>query len=175
MIGKIYKIIHTQSDIVYVGSTFNTLRNRWASHKAPKYTKCAIHPYIKQYGQEQFKIILIKEYEVVDRTHLEAYEQLWINKLKCINISNTIKIQKHYSKNYYEKNKVLISEKCKTYRNTNPEIIKERKRLYRESNKEQISEKAKQKIICEVCNSSFRKGGINRHEKTKKHLDAMNS
>lgn len=175
MIGKIYKIIHSQSDIVYIGSTFNTLRNRWASHKAPKNTKCAIHPYIKQYGQEQFKIILIKEYEVVDRAHLEAYEQLYINKLKCINISNTIKIQKHYSKNYYENNKEVIAEKSKTYRNNNVDIIKERKKTYYENNKEQILEKEKEKKICEVCNCFVRKYAINRHEKTKKHLDAMNS
>ena len=31
--GKVYKIIHKQSNIIYVGSTFNTLRDRWQRHK----------------------------------------------------------------------------------------------------------------------------------------------
>ena len=33
-IGKVYKIIHTQSDICYVGSTTASLKSRWWSHKS---------------------------------------------------------------------------------------------------------------------------------------------
>lgn len=81
--GKIYKIIHTQSNICYIGSTFNTLRDRFRKHCLS--SKCVISEYFEKYGKDNFKIILIKEYNVIDRVHLEAYEQLWINKLKCIN------------------------------------------------------------------------------------------
>jgi GIY-YIG catalytic domain len=76
MIGTIYKIIHAQSDICYVGSTLNKeLKQRWKHHKED-YSKwlngkpngLSIYPSFKQPGIDQFKIILIKEYEVVDRT-----------------------------------------------------------------------------------------------------------
>jgi len=95
-IGRIYKIIHTQSNICYVGSTFNTLRDRWRGHKNDY--KCdknvSIYPYFKEFGIENFKIILIKEYEVVDRLHLESKEQIWINKLNCCNKGNPLNLLK---------------------------------------------------------------------------------
>jgi len=93
--GKVYKIIHNQSNITYIGSTFNSLRDRWRIHKDrfTQYKKnssrnLSIHTYFEKYGIENFKIILIKEYEVEDRNHLESKEQLWINKIKCINIQS---------------------------------------------------------------------------------------
>ena len=89
-IGKIYKIIHNQSDLIYIGSTISTLRDRFYQHK--KSLSCIISKYFSKYGIENFKIILIKEYKICDRTHLEMYEQLWINKMKCININNPFEI-----------------------------------------------------------------------------------
>lgn len=82
--GRVYKIVHRTSDIVYVGSTFNELRHRWTYHKNVKST-CCISKHIQKYGHKQFQIILISKYLVVDRKHLHMYEQLWMNKLKCIN------------------------------------------------------------------------------------------
>ena len=119
VLGKIYKIIHSQSDIVYIGSTFNTLRNRWTKHKIQSTT--SISKYIQEFGSDQFKIILIKEYEVIDRIHLQMYEQLWINKTKCINIQPSFKIpilkkekrysyMKDYRIEYREKNKEMLNE-----------------------------------------------------------------
>ena len=91
-IGRVYKIIHNQSNICYVGSTFNTLRDKWQRHRHSfaRYlnkngAEFSIYPYFKEYGIENFKILLIKEYEVIDRRHLEVMEQLWINKLKSVN------------------------------------------------------------------------------------------
>lgn len=115
-IGRIYKIIHTQSNISYIGSTFNTLRDRFYNHKGSykkwlegKYNEVAIYPYFKQYGIDQFKMILVKEYEVIDRKHLEAYEQIWINKTKCINKVNSFSIKKLYVKHYREINPLVIT------------------------------------------------------------------
>ncbi|KAF1780175.1 GIY-YIG domain [Phytophthora cactorum] len=86
MIGKIYRIVHLQSEMCYIGSTFNLLKHRWNGHKSQfkhwdegKTTKgCSIYPYFKEHGIDQFKMVLIKEYEVADRAQLLAYEQLWI-------------------------------------------------------------------------------------------------
>jgi len=96
--GNIYKIINSIDNEIYVGSTFNQIRHRWQQHKAAYNRwlngkgkdKCSIFNKIKLLGIENFKIILIKKYDVYrddskDRRHLLSKEQLWINKLKCIN------------------------------------------------------------------------------------------
>jgi hypothetical protein len=166
--GKIYKIIHNQSNICYVGSTFNTLSDRWKVHKQSytqylkdkKSFRCiSIYPYFEQYDIKNFKIILIKEYEVIDRQHLEAYEQLWINKLKTVNKKcafgfkrlqrkeyhklNKDKINER-NKNYQEKNKNKITEQRKSFREKNKDKIKEQHKKYRETNKEKIRDKKKE-------------------------------
>lgn len=91
MIGKIYKVVHAQSDAVYVGSTFDTLRGRFSKHRTGN---TEIGKLMRELDSDtnKFKIILIKEYDVCDRKHLEMYEQLWISKLKCINRHNTLRI-----------------------------------------------------------------------------------
>lgn len=165
--GKVYKIIHNQSNICYIGSTFDKLRNRFRKHKSNNDT--CISKYFKQYGIENFKIILIKEYQVVDKKHLEAYEQLWINKLKSINIMQTFKPlkkqfeanrqkqlnRKKYLKNYYEKNKCKINE-----------IRKEYQQNYREINKDKINKK----ILCE-CGGKYTFKHKSTHFKSKKHIN----
>lgn len=123
-IGRVYKIIHNQSDICYIGSTFNTTRDRFRVHKydyKQGNNSCSISKYFEKYGVKNFKMILIKEYEVIDREHLEAYEQLWINKLNCVNKQcafqplkkERIKIyHKKYNKEYYQKNKTNPNNYC---------------------------------------------------------------
>jgi hypothetical protein len=93
MIGSIYRIIHLHSNICYVGSTLDTVRNRWQGHRTAYKTwlkdetksSISIYQYFKEYDIKNFKCILVKEYEVEDKNHLLAYEQLWINKLNTIN------------------------------------------------------------------------------------------
>jgi peptidyl-prolyl cis-trans isomerase-like 4 len=145
--GRIYKIIHNQSNICYVGSTLNRLNDRWHKHKSHynlhlkgKNKKIAIYPYFKEYGIENFKIILIKEYEVIDRQHLEAYEQLWINKLKTINKKCAFGFKRLQRKKYRETNKNEIRKKDKIYREKN----KKRKCEYYEENKDKFKEKNKE-------------------------------
>jgi len=120
-IGKVYKIICTQSNDIYIGSTFNTLRDRWRDHKNryQQYKKnknrtMSIHNYFDKYGIDNFKIILIKEYEVIDRNHLETKEQLWLNKLKNINIQSAFNPFRRCRKMYYQnrKEKINIRYEC---------------------------------------------------------------
>ena len=63
--GHIYKIICSlDSNFVYIGSTFTTLRQRWQKHKS-KYINylngindyIATYPYYDKYGIENFKIL----------------------------------------------------------------------------------------------------------------------
>ena len=171
--GTIYKIVCKLNDIVYVGSTFKTLSKRWYVHKQcynqwlnDKCGKCSIYDSFKKYGIENFKIIEIKKYDVYreyykDYKHLLSKEQLWINKLKCVNSNcafNPIpekELKKYYyennkdkikerNKEYYENNKDKIKEKNKEYNLKNIIIIKEKLKQYYENNKEIIKEKSKQ-------------------------------
>lgn len=162
VLGKIYKIIHSQSEIIYIGSTFNTLRNRWAKHKNIEST--SIGKYIKEFGSNQFKIILIKEYEVVDRIHLQMYEQLWINKTKCINTQPSFKIPILEKEKKYSYMKDYRIE----YREKNRKMLNEKDKQYREKNKEIIKKKQTEKIKCS-CGKEISKTNIAKHLKRIKH------
>lgn len=85
--GRIYKIICSKSNDVYVGSTFNALRSRMSQHHADfmNARMLATYPSFAQYGWESLKMIHIASYHVCDRHHLFVYETLWINKLKSVN------------------------------------------------------------------------------------------
>jgi|Laugresu1bdmlbdd_1035124.scaffolds.fasta_scaffold03989_2 hypothetical protein len=107
--GIIYKIFHkTFTNIVYIGSTVCRLSTRWKRHKISfsnwnnGYTKskCAICPYFKEYGIKNFDCILLKKYKIIDSKQLNAYEQLWMNKIKNINKNNVFNPIKFYKKKY---------------------------------------------------------------------------
>jgi len=161
-IGKIYKIIHTKSDIIYIGSTFNRLSDRWRKHKNIETT--SIGKYIQEFGSDQFKIILIKEYEVVDRVQLFAYEQLWINRTKCINIQPSFKIPILKKKKRYSYMKDYRIE----YREKNREMLNAKDKHYREKNKKVIRKKKIEKIKCS-CGKEISKSNIAKHLKRVLH------
>jgi hypothetical protein len=173
-VGRVYKIVHHQSDIVYVGSTFNELRYRFYDHKK-KDCSSSIGKYIQKYGKKNFTIMLIKEYQVCDKKHLHAWEQFWINKLICINQQGAIPFLWIDKKNkiYRENNKDKKHIVNKIYREKNKEKIKKNLRKYYQKNKEKILQKHKQKIKCEICNCLIRKQGLREHMKTKKHINNL--
>ena len=85
--GRIYKIICSKSNDVYVGSTFNVLKARMQGHQND-FVKGAMlggYPQFAKHGWESLKMVLISEYQVVDRKHLLMYETLWISKLQPCN------------------------------------------------------------------------------------------
>lgn len=196
--GTVYKIIcRINSDIVYIGSTFNSLRNRWQCHKSfyKEYLKggklCMIYPYFEKYGIENFKIIKVKEYECyranrADSKHLQAYEQLWINKTKgCVNKSNPFRINKlskkqyrednkdkvrERAKIYYENNKEQITEKKKIYREKNKEHIRKQDKIYYENNKEEIKEKKSRTEFCIACKCQITIPYFKQHTRSQKHV-----
>jgi hypothetical protein len=167
--GKIYKIINRFDNDVYIGSTFNTIKHRFYKHKEHyndwlngSNKKCSIYEKFKLYGIENFKIMLIKEYQVYrenkkDRKHLLVYEQLWINKVKCINsicAFNCIP-EKERNKQYNKKYKL----------NNHTKVLESKKKYY-----ESIKYV---KITCE-CGSIINKHGKSKHMKTDKHKQLMN-
>jgi len=203
VLGKIYKIVVAQSNDIYIGSTFDDLAQRFKNHKYNyklwkdgKNNNCGSFDLFDKYGVDNCKALLIKEYDVVDRKHLQMYEQLWINRLCNVNERDAFCIKKLYMKKWYEENK----EHKKKYREEHKEEIaeymkkwyeenKEHKKKYREEHKEEIAEyikkwyeenkdtiqqKGKEKITCEICKCEIARNGKSQHEQTKKHLKNSN-
>ncbi len=178
--GTVYKIVCSlDENIIYIGSTFNQLRHRWQQHKdnykryldGKKYNCVSIYPYFEKIGIENFKIMKIKEYQCYrehnkDSKHLHTFEQLWINKTRCVNKISAFNIpivgkekklerMKEYreanrekisekKKENYQANREKISEKKKENYQANREKILKKNKEYRETNKEKISEKNKE-------------------------------
>tara|TARA_B100000686_G_scaffold215160_1_gene222090 strand:+ start:1526 stop:2095 length:570 start_codon:yes stop_codon:yes gene_type:complete len=179
-IGHIYKIICTlDSNICYIGCTFNELRHRWQGHKT-KYkrgtNRLSITKYFDKYGIDNFKIIKIKSYSVIrenkhDFKHLHTYELLWINNTKncvntCLPFNPLKKISvKEYKKKYYQSNKDDILDKRKLYYENNKGDISNQKKKYRDKNKQKLNEN----INCE-CGGKYQFRSKARHFKSKKHL-----
>ena len=77
-------------------------------------------------------------------------------------------------KQYYEANKEKLSEYNKEWREQNKEVIAEKYKQKYENNKDKISEQRKEKITC-TCGCEIRKDDLKRHQKSKKHLDLIQS
>lgn len=167
MYARIYRIIHLQSEICYIGSTCNELKQRWQQHKSgfnrwmadKKLKSLSIFPFMEEYGIDQFKITLVKEYKVADKMHLHALEQLWVNKFRktAVNLNNPFAIAPLFKKQYY-----------KQYRDNNKEIIKEKCQAYRDANKETLNHNKREKCQCE-CGGKYTKTNSARHERSVKH------
>ena len=158
--GKVYRIIHLHSDIQYVGSTMcNRLWDRWSQHVSSysywrkggssNKKKVSIYPYFEEYGIENFKIILIEKYQVCDKKHIGAYEQLWINKLNCVNKQNVIKmLPKHYdkiyNKNYRKNNRNKLKVKNKEWRLKNRITLLQKKKQDWENKREEYCMKKRE-------------------------------
>ena len=181
--GKIYRIINTENETIYIGSTCQNLAKRLSSHK---------------HRGNGNKIILIENYDCNCREELVMREQQVIEEYN--NLANQYrayrspeqhkKIIKKYRKEYEEANKEKIKEKKKEYREANKEHIaeyhkeyyeankdklKEYKKEYYEANKDKLKEyydannaKRGEKVQCEFCNSLVRKDGLKTHQKRDK-------
>lgn len=114
-----------------------------------------------------------KEYVEENKEKITEYQKKYRNDKK------EILLQK--KKLYYNKNKNQIIEYQKKYRDENKEIIKQKYKQYYQKNKEKIKERDKQyyqknseKIKCE-CGSIIVKIHLKIHNKTKKHINYVNS
>ena len=189
-IGHVYKIYSELNDTeIYIGSTLQLLEHRLQKHisgydrhnKHLQIRREASYDIFDKYGVENCKIELIKSYPVCDRKHLYMYEQLYMNKIRCINMLMAFQPLRNVKrKQNHEKNKEKIKDKCKQYRENNKENIKEQNKQYRENNKEKIKDKRKQyrenqeMIECE-CGSIIKPYNLYRHLKTDKHRDFKNN
>jgi len=170
--AKIYKLICSETNRVYIGSTVATLNRRKQQHKTSGNTCCS-KDFIKP------KIILLENFPCNNKLDLHSKEREYIENTDCVNKKLPGRTEKEwkeankeYTKEYYkeynEKNKEEINKKHKKYNEENKEKIKEYMKEYHEKNKEKINERTKEKMTCK-CGGKFTRGNKSIHLKTKKH------
>jgi predicted GIY-YIG superfamily endonuclease len=99
MLVKIYKIINSVDDRVYIGSTIQPLYKRWNEHKK-RYRKKETTQYsssilFNDYGYDNCKMILENEIEVNDKFERNKIEREYIDKYKncCVNLHMPFKTE----------------------------------------------------------------------------------
>ena len=144
VIGTVYRIYYKlDPNIQYVGSTYSTLTER-LEHHLKTYEDylngisqgVSICAYFMFLGVDNFEIEKIKDYLVYrehekDHKHINAYEQLWINKLKCVNERNSFNPLRK-NKRYHAIGELI--NKKKRRKNETPEAKAERLQKDREYN-----------------------------------------
>jgi hypothetical protein len=80
---RIYIITNTLNNHRYIGMTSKSLSSRWSLHKADarRNKQYHLHRAIRKYGEENFKIELLEETNVISLQDLGNIEIEWIKKL----------------------------------------------------------------------------------------------
>jgi hypothetical protein len=86
-IGRVYKIVNTMDELIYIGATGATLSHRMVQHRANAKTgkTSTIYTHMRDIGIEKFSIILIEQLENVTKEQLRAKEDKWIKELDTVN------------------------------------------------------------------------------------------
>ncbi len=149
--AKIYKIVDNSSDLIYIGSTCESLNKRLRGHemnyKSFKSGKSRFTTSFKILDNNNYKIELIKLYPCINKQELCIEEGKIIKELKT--------------------NGLNIVNKC-----ISGQTKKESMTQYYEKNKNTIKEYRKQKNIC-VCGGRYTQSNKLIHEKSKKHQNYL--
>ena len=129
--GKIYKIWHEDTDMVYYGSTAMELSVRMSIHRAmykrfnpelppSKYNpQCSSHVLFDMFGPFECKMDLIEDYPCKSDEELRMREQFYLDNNECIN-KNKAYVSPEQRKEqwrlraaeYYKHNKVQKNKDC---------------------------------------------------------------
>ena len=160
--GYVYAVRSYQTEDIYIGSTFGTLRHRLYDHRKKfeafsngKQRTFRTSGFIVKY--EDAYIELVEKYENINKMELHRHEGEFIrNTPHCVNRTiagrnkleyredNLEKIKKWNQQNYIV-NKEKINKTQKEYYETNKDEILERHKLYSIENKEKIAEYHKER------------------------------
>jgi len=169
MNGKIYTLrSYSRPDLVYVGSTTQTLSARKKGHKRDY--NCWLEG--KTTFVSSFKIIELGDYYIELEEYFTCNSKEELNRREGEIIRQTNCVNKvvpgRTKKEYYEENKDKINKKHKKHYEKNKEKILEKNKKYNGENREKIAERQKGKITCE-CGRIVRKYGLPEHKRSKVH------
>ena len=198
--AKIYKITNDFNNEIYIGSTCNTLIKRFSMHicesrKALSKDRC-LYKLMNEIGETRFRIELIEDYPCEDKYQLRQREGHFIREMGTLNMviagrtkpeyreNNKVTINehnkdyrnqnKHIMKEYREQNKEKLRQQTKEYKEKHKDKVDEMNKQYRMENKDKFKERNMEIIKC-LCGCNITFGNKQRHEKTKKHIQLMES
>jgi hypothetical protein len=176
--GKIYSIRSYQTDMVYIGSTTQSLAKRIGGHKV-NYKAYSVNGkrYISSYEIIKYPdayVELIEVFPCSNKMELHRREGEIIRATdNTTNRRIAGRTDQEYRtdnadkiKQYYQDNKDILKYKKKQYRTENATTIKEQSKQYRADNADTINKKH----ICQ-CGSSYTKRNRSRHLKSLKHQE----
>ena len=179
--GKIYKILNSIDDEIYVGSTIETLGQRMAHHryslkKRPHYK---LYKHMHELDVENFYIELIENYPCNDGYELRAREGYYIREIGTLNKNVAGRPPQEYQKQYWDTHKEKYNEEKRKSRLDNKDEINEQRRIrypenketykaYYNKNKERIKQQRSEIIQCSICGCHLTKHNLSTHQKTKK-------
>lgn len=178
--GKIYIIRNNCNNLVYIGSTTQTLSKRMVGHRS--IVNCSDNPLyvaMRELKVKNFYIELLENCSCSNQEELRKREGEFIRQYKSNIEGYNVIIAGRNIKEWYNDNKELVLSKSKEYRSKYPEKRKKIEKKYRDSHKELVSQNRKlyheknkehrnEKIICE-CGKTIYRRHKNRHLKTKYH------
>ncbi len=140
---------------------------------------------MEEIGDTRFRIELIENYPCEDKYQLRQREGHFIRLMGTLNMCiagrpkhETDKEYRNNNKDkiveYRENNKEKLKEQTKEYKEKHKDKIDVMNKEYRMKNKEKIKDRNMIIISCE-CGCSITFGNKQRHEKTKKHIQLMES
>jgi hypothetical protein len=133
--GKIYKLWSPSKNLVYYGSTIQTLSQRLADHNAV-YNKNKIYCYSHLILEcEDYKMELVEEYPCNNKQQLCKKEGEYIRANKCVNKLIAGRTREEYKQD--NKEKIKIKQKNYYDNNTNKRI--ENAKNWNENNKDKRS------------------------------------
>ena len=159
--GKVYKICNViKPELVYVGSTCNTLEYRFAKHKGVRNNQTRKHRMLyalmNELGVEHFFISLLEECGCESKLQLLEREKFWIKEIGTLNKAIPTRTKKQWAEDNVEhvkelqhqrylKNKEAHLEKCRQYAKDNTEQIKDYRKQHYIDNIDKYNEYNKQK------------------------------
>ena len=141
-------------------------RTKYKQYQNAKYQFNTAFSIFNEYGIENCKIELMENYPCSSKAELLAREGHHQRMNDCVNKF----IADRKSQEYYQDKRDKCLEQQRIYRQENPDKILEYGKAYYQRKKESLQVKYQ----C-VCGSSVRSDGIQRHYKSLKHQQHLNS
>ena len=138
--SKIYKLWSPSKNLVYIGSTTQTLAQRLSKHLDTFKNNRSNRSSFVVLECEDYKIELLEEYPCNNKQQLFIKEGEYIKSNECVNN----RIAGRTQKQYIEDNSEKIKEKYKAYRNTDEH--RERQKLWFRQYRLKQDDETKQKI-----------------------------
>jgi hypothetical protein len=149
--SKIYKLYSPSKNLVYYGSTVQTLSQRLNEHisRHKKYNNdnnyCA---YVRSFlvlDCEDYKIELIEEYECNNKQQLLKKEAEYIKSNECVNKEIPLRTKKEWKIDNPDKEKEYRKRGYEKYVKHHRDEYNEKMRAYRKANNEKLKEYGRQR------------------------------